>query len=75
MAVTNLPCEFSADASEQFSSDLFPFLEDIVKANYRGSLAESQLPDEIKRAVIMWQGKFTEDFKYMNDFLETEKSD
>jgi len=75
MAVTNLPCEFSADASEQFSSDLFPFLEDIVKANYRGSLAESQLPDEIKRAVIMWQGKFTEEFKYMNNFLETEKSD
>jgi len=74
MAVTNLPCEFSSDASEQFSSDLFPFLEDIVKANYRGTLAESQLPYEIKRAVIMWQGRFTEDFKYMNNFLEIEKS-
>ena len=74
MAVTNLPCEFSSDASKQFSNDLFPFLEDIVKANYRGTLAESQLPDEIKRAIIMWQGKFTEDYKYMNNFLETEKS-
>ena len=72
MAVTNLPCEFSADASEQFSNDLSPFLEDIVKADYEGTLADSQLPDEIKRAVIMWQGKFTEDFKYMNKFLETE---
>jgi len=72
MAVTNLPCEFSSDASKQFGNDLFPFLEDIVKANYRGTLAESQLPDEIKRAAIMWQGKFTENFKYMNKFLETE---
>jgi alpha-aminoadipic semialdehyde synthase len=72
MAVTNLPCEFSFDASQQFSDDLSPFLEDIVKANYEGTLAESQLPDEIKRAVIIWQGKFTEDFAYMNSFLETE---
>jgi len=72
MAVTNLPCEFSFDASQQFSDDLFPFLEDIVKADYRGTLAEAQLPDDIKRAVIMWQGKFTENFKYMNNFLETE---
>lgn len=72
MAVTNLPCEFSADASKQFGNDLFPFLEDIVKANYGRTLAESQLPDEIKRAAIMWQGKFTENFKYMNKFLETE---
>ncbi len=72
MAVTNLPCEFSYDASQQFSDDLSPFLEDIVKANYEGTLAEAQLPDEIKRAVIMWQGRFTENFAYMNSFLETE---
>ena len=72
MAVTNLPCEFSFDASEQFSDDLFPFLEGIVKADYNGTLAGSQLPAEIKRAVIMWQGKFTEAFNYMNKFLETE---
>jgi len=72
MAVTNLPCEFSFDASEQFSNDLFPFLEGIVKADYSATLADSQLPAEIKRAVIMWQGKFTEDFNYMNKFLEAE---
>ncbi|NNG27760.1 MAG: hypothetical protein HKM87_09555, partial [Ignavibacteriaceae bacterium] len=72
MAVTNLPCEFSFDASEQFSKDLFPFLEDIVKADYNGTLADSQLPSEIKRAVIMWQGDFTEDFNYMIKFLEAE---
>jgi alpha-aminoadipic semialdehyde synthase len=74
MAVTNLPCEFSLDASQQFSEDLSPFLEAIVEADYNGTLAESQLPDEIKCAVIMWQGKFTEDFKYMNKFLESENN-
>lgn len=72
MAVTNLPCEFSADASQQFSQDLSPFLEDIIKADYSGSLAESKLPNEIKRAIIMWQGKFTEDFEYMSEYLEAD---
>ncbi len=59
MAVTNLPCEFSADASIQFSENLKPYLKKIVDANYRGSLSEAGLPDEIKKAVILWKGNFT----------------
>jgi alanine dehydrogenase len=59
MAVTNLPCEFSSDASNEFSEDLKPYLKAIVSANYKDSLQESNLPDDIKRAVIMWKGRFT----------------
>jgi alpha-aminoadipic semialdehyde synthase len=70
MAVTNLPCEFSADASEQFSGNLSPFLKDIVSANYKESLQDSNLPDEIKRAVIMWKGKFTKQYSYMKEYIE-----
>lgn len=69
MAVTNLPCEFSTDASTQFSEDISPFLKLIVSANYRGSISESNLPDDIKRAVILWKGKFTADFEYMKSFI------
>lgn len=69
MAVTNLPCEFSADASIQFSNDLMPFLERIVKANYKGSLKDSNLPEEIKRAVILWNGNFTPQYSYMKKYL------
>ena len=69
MAVTNLPCEFSADASIQFSEDLKPFLKSIVSANYKNDLEQSNLPDEIKRAVIMWKGKFTPKFSYMKKYL------
>ncbi len=72
MAVTNLPCEFSADASQQFSKDLSPFLKGIAQANYKGTMDESNLPEEIKRAVILWQGKFTKQYKYMNKYLESE---
>jgi len=70
MAVTNLPCEFSADASIQFSGNLFPFLKDIVKANYQDTLQDSGLPDEIKRAVIMWKGRFTKRYSYMKEYIE-----
>ena len=70
MAVTNLPCEFSADASTQFSENLFPFLKDIVSANYKDSLHDSNLPEEIKRAVIMWKGRFTKRYSYMKEYIE-----
>lgn len=69
MAVTNLPCEFSADASIQFGEDLHPYLKKIIKADYKGSLAESNLPEEIKRAVILWKGNFTSKYSYMKKYL------
>lgn len=70
MAVTNLPCEFSSDASDQFSENLQPYLKAIVSANYKDSLQESNLPDDIKRAVIMWKGKFTKKYSYMKEYIE-----
>ena len=70
MAVTNLPCEFSVDASIQFAGDLTPFYKNIVSADYNKSIADSELAPEIKNAVIMWKGEFTEEFKYMKEFIE-----
>jgi len=70
MAVTNLPCEFSADASIQFNSNLAPFYKNILSADYKKTFADSTLAPEIKRAIIMWNGEFTEDFKYMKEFIE-----
>lgn len=70
MAVTNLPCEFSTDASNEFSEDLKPFLKPIVSANYNGELFESNLPDEIKRAVILWKGRFVKKYSYMKEYIK-----
>ncbi len=69
MSVTNLPCEFSSDASRQFSKDLSLFLDAIISADYCHSLEESGLPDEIKRAVIIWRGNFTDDYFYMKNYI------
>lgn len=70
MAVTNLPCEFSADASTQFSGDLKPYLKSIVTANYKNSIDESELAPEILRAVIMWKGEFTDEYNYMKEYIK-----
>ncbi|HHG84298.1 MAG TPA: hypothetical protein ENJ82_06070 [Bacteroidetes bacterium] len=69
MAVTNLPCEFSADASTEFSANLSPYLPGIIAANYEASLENSQLPEAIQKAVILWNGEFTPRYAYMQDYL------
>lgn len=73
MAVTNLPCEFSADASAQFSENLAPLLEGIISADYDGPIESAALPDAIKKAVILWNGEFTEEYDYMKEFLLPEQ--
>lgn len=71
MAVTNLPCEFSADASEQFSTDMEPIFHGILEADHNAaSLDESGLPDAIKRATILWKGELTTPYKYMAEFVK-----
>ena len=70
MAVTNLPCEFPLDASRQFSEDIAHLIPGILEANYQAdAVADSGLPPEIQRATLLWQGKFTPDFQYMQAFL------
>ncbi|MEO0471407.1 MAG: hypothetical protein AAF206_17385 [Bacteroidota bacterium] len=70
MAVTNLPCEFSADASAQFSENLSPMLTELAAADFAAASPEAAgLPKAIQRAVILWQGKFTEPYQYMQDYV------
>ncbi|MEL7529890.1 MAG: hypothetical protein AAFN10_01205 [Bacteroidota bacterium] len=71
MAVTNLPCEFAADASAQFSADMGELIAGVANADFSAeSTAASGLPEAIQRAVILWQGKLTADFAYMQDYVE-----
>ncbi|MFM2377089.1 MAG: hypothetical protein RLZZ165_2186 [Bacteroidota bacterium] len=69
MAVTNLPCEFSLDSSEQFAMDLEPLLHSLVAADFDGSLEGSGLDDALKRGVILWRGNFPRPFEYMRDYI------
>ncbi|HON43854.1 MAG TPA: bifunctional lysine ketoglutarate reductase /saccharopine dehydrogenase family protein [Planctomycetota bacterium] len=70
LAVDILPAEFSKDASEYFSQILMTFLPDICKADFLKTLDESNLPDPIKTAAIVWQGKLTPNYQYLESHIQ-----
>jgi len=69
MAVDNLPCEFPREASVEFSQALFPFVPAIVNADYSVPFARLNLPEEIKKALVVYQGKLTPAYGYLEKFL------
>ena len=69
MAVDNLPCELPKESSQAFSDSLLPFIPSIIKADYSVNFEELVLPPEIKNAMILYQGKLTPNYQYINRFL------
>jgi alpha-aminoadipic semialdehyde synthase len=69
MAVDNLPCELPKESSQAFSDSLLPFISYIIKADYSVNFEQLELPHEIKKAMILYQGKLTPKYQYINRFL------
>lgn len=69
MAVENLPTELAAEASEDFGRALLPLLPALSKADFNTDLAHSGLPDELKRATIVYRGQLTEPYRYLEKHL------
>ena len=69
MAIDNLPCEFPKEASTSFSSVLKVFVNDIVSVDFEKEFKDLNLPDEIKKAVILQNGALTPDYQYLAAFL------
>ena len=42
----------------------------LLKADYDNPLADSGLPPEIKKAVVVYNGKLTPDYEYLKDHLK-----
>jgi alpha-aminoadipic semialdehyde synthase len=70
MAVEILPAELPRESSIYFSSILKDFLPDFTGANYTLSFEKLNLPPEIKRAMILYRGELTPDYKYIEKYLE-----
>lgn len=69
MSIDNLPCELPREASEFFSRVLLPYVESIRLANLSASLEVDGLPEEIRKAVIVYHGELTPGFRYLTEFL------
>ena len=72
LAVDILPSELPRDASVYFSSVLMKYIPAIVQADYSVPFEELNLPLEIKRAVIVYQGELTPDYRYLEQYLQPE---
>ncbi len=69
MAIDNLPCELSLDASEHFSSKLVNYTPHLMNMDLDVAFEDLQLIDELKKSVIVYRGELTEKFKYLEQFL------
>ena len=69
LAVDNLPCEISKEASIYFSQVLKPFIPEIVKADFSVDFDQCNLPPPIKNAVIVYHGELTSNYRYLKNYL------
>jgi len=69
LAVDILPSELPRDASEYFSEVLMDYVPAIARADYSVPFDELALPPEIKRAVIVYQGELTPDYRYLEEYV------
>jgi len=63
MAVDNLPCELPRDSSEGFGE---MFLKHVIPAFFNGDK-----DDILKKATIVKDGRLTERFNYLSDYINT----
>jgi alpha-aminoadipic semialdehyde synthase len=70
LAVDILPSELPREASEYFSEILEPFIPAIARADYTVPFEELDLPSEIARALILYHGKLTPDYRYLAKHLD-----
>ena len=69
MAVEILPAEIPRESSTYFSGVLKRYIPDIIAADWDSDFSKIQLPPEIKRAVILYRGQLTPDYRYIHTYL------
>ncbi len=69
MAVDNLPCELPRDASNTFSDSLLPFIGAIADNDFAETFENLKICSEIKNAIILLNGEFTPNYRYMEKYL------
>jgi len=69
LAVDNLPCELPVESSQEFGKALLPYIKALGGADYRVPYEDLDLPSAIKRAVIVYRGRLTPDYEYLQEYL------
>ena len=70
MAVEILPTEIPRESSTYFSGVLREFIPSLIKADYKVLFADLDLPAELKRAVILYNGELTPEYEYIEKYIK-----
>jgi alpha-aminoadipic semialdehyde synthase len=65
MAVEILPAELPRESSAYFSRLLKPYVPALAAIDHQAAFEHLNVPPEIKRAVILWRGRLTPDYRYL----------
>jgi len=69
LSVDKLPSELPREASESFGAALMPFIMDLARADFGVEYNQLEIPAPFKRAVIAHDGKLTDNFRYLGEYL------
>ncbi|MCF8367912.1 MAG: hypothetical protein K9G76_02630 [Bacteroidales bacterium] len=69
MGVDILPSELPRESSMAFSNALFRYIKAIATADYSANFEALDLPNPIKKAVILHKGELTPDYQYISKYL------
>ena len=70
MAVEILPAELPRESSAYFSRLLKAYVPAITNLKHPSDFGHLHLPPEIKRAIILWQGRLTPGYRYLESHLK-----
>lgn len=70
MSIDHLPCELSEDATNDFSRILEALVPMIAEIDLGATLEQSGMSRLIQEATIVYDGKLTEPYQYLEDFLD-----
>ena len=74
LAVDNLPCELPRDSSIRFSSTLRDYMPAFANADFLVDFDNLDLPAPLIRAVIVYHGRFTQNYVYIQKYLDDFKA-
>ncbi len=69
LAVDFLPAELPVDSSIVFSSTLTPFIAALANTDFTRDIEDSGLPPALQRATIVYQGRLTGSYRYLESHL------
>jgi saccharopine dehydrogenase (NAD+, L-lysine forming) len=74
MAVENLPSELPREASEAFGDVLVNFVNSIAETDFSKDFSDVALPQAIRKALILHQGKLTPDYEYLEAYMNSDEN-